>query len=1419
MGQSKSKGSARDVTGQFLAGGGEMGALMRAHDWSHTPLGPPCDWPQSLKTAVRIMLTSRQPIWIGWGPELTYLYNDPYKSIIGGKHPWALGRPTSQVWSEIWSDIEPMLQTALGGAEGTYVEQQQLIMQRHGYPEETYYTFSYSPIPDDDDGVGGIICANTDNTAQVINERQIALLRELAARTSTARSWKEACERSAEALATDSPDLPFSAIYILDREREVLSLAAQQGVEPGHRAAPEHVRLKDWPAAAKALERGEPELVSEIRTRFGKVPAGAWPDPPRELAFLPIPAAGENGRTGVLMAGLNPYRQFDDGYRGFLELVSGQVSAALANAQAYEEERLRAEKLADIDRAKTAFFSNVSHEFRTPLTLMLGPLEEALADPNAGVDLRNHIEVAHRNGLRLLRLVNTLLDFSRIEAGRAQARFRPADLGQMVVDLASTFRSATDRAGLTLELLAEPMLEPVYVDPGMIEKIVLNLISNAFKFTLQGGIKVSVRPRLQSGEVEIEVADSGVGIPAEEIPRLFERFHRVQGTKGRSFEGTGIGLALVHELVQLHGGSIEVESLENRGSTFRVILPLGPGHLDADHIDGGGDVIVSVAGAGAFAEEALHWLPDSQALNKPAPLPPTDASDRRCILLADDNSDMRDYVARLLEGAGFEVISAPDGEAALKAMRSRRPDLVLTDVMMPHLDGLGLLRTIREDPGLADLPVIMLSARAGEDATIQGLDSGADDYLSKPFSARDLIARVRTNLTLAQARREASAMLASRTAKLQALLDTAPVCIFFTDEADAGAVRSNRFAVDLLGLKSADDNPFVAGPGAKGPVELELWRDGVPIDPQAGPLQRAARGQELRDEEMEVRFADGKGVHLLMNAAPLKDEQGALCGAVAVALDISHRKLADAQREAAHRELQALNATLESRVSSAVAERRVLADIVEGTDAFVQVADLDFRWLAVNGAAAAEFERIYGVRPQVGRTMLEVLSNQPEHQQAVRAVWARALGGEEFTEISAFGDPGRDRRWYEMKFNVLRDAHGERIGAFQFVYDVTNRIVEQERLARAEEQLRQAQKMEAMGQLTGGVAHDFNNLLTPIIGVLDRLKRTAHITEREGLLVEGALQSADRARILVQRLLAFARRQPLQPVAVDVGALVKNMAHLVASTAGPQIHVSVDAPSDISPAKGDPNQLEMALLNLSVNARDAMPNGGALRITVSNEIVQPGQRQDLAPGLYVRLSVADTGVGMDEKTLARAVEPFFSTKGLGKGTGLGLSMAHGLAQQLGGALTVQSRLGLGTNVELWLPQSDETPSPAETCVTMTDRGGVKGIALLVDDEDAVRTTISDMLSELGYKVVEVASAEEAVRRIEAGLQASVVVTDHLMPGMTGIDLAHAVKARAPDTPVLIISGYAEMEGVDPGLPRLTKPFLNSELANALSAFR
>jgi PAS domain S-box-containing protein len=582
------------------------------------------------------------------------------------------------------------------------------------------------------------------------------------------------------------------------------------------------------------------------------------------------------------------------------------------------------------------------------------------------------------------------------------------------------------------------------------------------------------------------------------------------------------------------------------------------------------------------------------------------------------------------------------------------------------------------------------------------------------------------------------------------------------------------------------------------------WSEVVhPDDAQATVVawQQAVAECKMFVHEHRVCRHDGVWRLFSIRAIPVMLSNGVISEWVGVHTDITEQRAAEE--------------ALKRLVSDAVAERDVFADIVEGATATTVALDLDYNILAINRSALNAFQRIYGKTAQVGANLLELLAEMPEHQEQIRQIWTRAFVGEDVVVTDTFGDEAHDQIAYEARFSSLRDREGRVIGAWHTAYDVTDRLRAEADLLATQEALRQSQKMEAMGQLTGGVAHDFNNLLTPIVGSLDMLQRKGIGGEREQRLIAGAIQSADRAKILVQRLLAFARRQPLQPSVVDIANLVTGMAELVASTTGPQIKVSVDAPSDLPAAKADPNQLEMAILNLAVNARDAMPDGGTLRISTTTEDVEREHGGNLKPGAYVHLSVADTGVGMDEATLARAIEPFFSTKGIGRGTGLGLSMVHGLASQLGGALTITSRSGLGTNVELWLPVADTPAQGTTPGIEETPEMIRAGKALLVDDEDLVRSSTADMLTDLGYDVTEATSAEEALQLLDGGLSPDVVITDHLMPGMNGTELARIVQAQRPGTRVLIISGYAESEGIAPDLPRLTKPFRMSDLAAVL----
>ena len=740
-----------------------MATLMRSFDWTRTPLGPSDAWPQSLRTVVRILLTSRFAMWMGWGPALTFFYNDAYREqTLAAKHPWALGRPAHEVWAEIWPQIGPRIASVLATGTATWDERLQLFLERNGYPEETYHTFSYSPLSDDGGATSGLLCVVTEETERVLGERRMAQLRDLATQLGTANTRLEIPDAIDRALAGDGRDIIFSLAYLFDPDSEILRLVSSSGLPPGHPAKlPEIAAGADhpiWPIR-HAVERQD-------ATAVGLPPGFVWPTGPWDRApvrslVVSMAAQGRAHAPGVLIAGLNPYRPIDDGYRSFVALFAGQLASGLASADAYESERRRAEELTAIDRAKTAFFSNVSHEFRTPLTLMLGPTEDALArEPAvlAGVDL----ETVHRNQMRLLKLVNTLLDFSRIEAGRVEASFAATDLAALTADLASAFRSAIDRAGLAFEVSCPPLAEAVYVDREMWEKIVLNLLSNALKFTFEGSISVSLRSS-DAGLVELRVADTGVGIPETEQPRVFERFHRVEGGRARTHEGSGIGLALVQDLVRLHGGDIAVSSRVGAGTTLTVRLPTGHAHLPPEQIADAPRAARADA-ARQFVAEALRWLPA-----EPLAAPPHDGRSGRAVaapsggdgaasaadgegararvLVADDNADMRDYLTRILS-AQWQVEAVGDGRAALASVRAARPDLVLADVMMPEMNGFQLLRELRADPATRSMPVVLLSARAGEESRIEGLEAGADDYLVKPFSARELMARVAARLEI-----------------------------------------------------------------------------------------------------------------------------------------------------------------------------------------------------------------------------------------------------------------------------------------------------------------------------------------------------------------------------------------------------------------------------------------------------------------------------------------------------------------------------------------------------------------------------------------------------------------------------------------------------------------------------------------------
>ena len=1496
---------AHTTADQPIVGQSELATLMRSYDWAKTPLGPPDTWPDALKTSVRIMLSSRQPIWIGWGPELTYLYNDPYKSIIGGKHPWALGKPTSQVWREIWNDIGPMLDTAMHGDTGTYVEEQLLIMERNGYPEETYYTYSYSPIPTADGTAGGIICANTDDTQRVISERQVALLRELATRAGEARTWQQACALAVEALATNRRDITFAALYVVE-QANTATLVASTGAGPS--ALPASLALDGagpWPIA-KVLRDHKAERLSDLARLFDdNTPSGDWQQPSSSALLLPITASGETGHVGVLIVGLNPFRLYDDNYAGFLDLAARQVAAAIANAEAYDQEKQRAEALAEIDRAKTAFFSNVSHEFRTPLTLMLGPLEEVLAKPDGEVlpENRDLVSAAHRNGVRLLKMVNSLLDFSRLEAGRAQARYEPIDLDAFTAELASTFRSAIDRAGLVLRVDASTLAKPVHVDRDMWEKVVLNLLSNALKFTFDGEIAVEVRPSADGAAAELRVRDTGTGIPEAELPNLFERFHRVQGARGRSIEGSGIGLALVLELVKLHGGTVAVESTVGLGSTFIVRLPFGTRHLPAERLAEVDVQPPSLVRAEAYVQEAVSWLEgEDQALASPAasgaqdlaaPAPSTSGEGRR-VLLADDNADMRHYVERLLTHAGYRVDAVVNGRAALEAAQQQRPDMILSDVMMPELDGFALLAAVREDRTLRDTPVILLSARAGEEAKVEGLRAGADDYLTKPFSARELLARVETNLNIARTRRETARLLEEETQVLELLNDVGTTVAAEIDLERAvqvvtdAATRLSGAAFGAFFYNVIDDKGesytlyTLSGAPREAFSKFPMPRNTEVFAPTFNGEGIVRSGDITKDPRFGKNppyHGHPKG-HLPVAsylAGPVVSRTGEVLGglffghpevdkfdaraerivaaiAVQAAIAIDKARLYRAAQEEIGRRRKVEEALrqneqlLESKVAERTAElasanAQLIAEAVQRAHAegrfqsFVEgvndyaVFMLDPDGIVANWNTGAQRIKGYAASEIVGRHFENFYT--PEDRAADvprRALETARREGKFETEGQRVRKDG-STFYASVVINPIRDPAGDLIGYAKITRDITERREAQEALQRAQEQLAQAQKMEGIGQLTGGVAHDFNNLLTIIIGNLETMQRAltggAFDPDRFARAVDYAMRGAERAASLTQRLLAFSRRQPLDPTPVDVGRLVTGMSELLRRSLGEQIAIETVLAGGLWRVLVDANQLEVSILNLAVNARDAMPDGGKLTIETANTMLDESyaaQQSEVVPGQYVVVSITDSGSGMSREVQARAFEPFYTTKDIGQGTGLGLSQVYGFVKQSGGHVKLYSEPGMGTTVKLYLPRllaADE--AVAEPAVVEHAPRSTRGeTVLVVEDDQDVRAHSTGILRELGYDVLEAPLAMVGLQLLDRHPEIRLLFTDVGLPGgMNGRQLADEARRRRPDLKVLFTTGYARNAIVhdgrlDPGVALITKPFTYAALAAKLS---
>jgi len=802
------------------------------------------------------------------------IYNDAYRPILGeSKHPKALGAKGQDVWNEIWEVIGPMLEGVLYNGESTWSQNQLLLLNRYGYTEECYFTFSYSPIYDESGSIGGIFCAVTETTEEVISSRHLKSMRDLSNALVDVKSEHAVFEKTLEVLCNNNKDFPFVALYAL--EDDVLNLVGKSGDDIPIQLTPKTIHAnKPFFNLHSLADFGKDSALLENVELGSKLPAGGWQESSKHVLVLPITQAGNSKPLAILITGVNPHHSFDERYKAFFKLFCDQVASEVVNVRSFNEAKKRAESLQEIDKAKTVFFSNVSHEFRTPLTLMLGPLEALLNDSKHRLpgEHKEGMLATHRNAMRLLRLVNMLLDFSRIEAGRLEAQYQPIDLKLITNDIASNFRSLIEDAGLQFDVKMEEVASTTYVDVEMWEKIVLNLISNAFKYTVMGKISVSLEP--DHHHVLLKVTDTGVGIPTHELPKMFERFHRINNPNGRTIEGTGIGLSLVKELVKLHGGSIAVESTEGKGSMFTVSVPYGKKHLPEAQVSESKTTGLSnlsdiyINEIKTFADgEAQTDSEQTDSLRVQS-----EGGDVK-ILVVDDNADMREYIERILKPY-YKINTASNGKEALNLVQRFSPDVIITDIMMPEMNGLELLNTLRSTPATSKIPVLFLSARAGEEAKIEGLETGADDYLVKPFAAKELLARVNSQVRLLQLRKNVERQISNA-------FTSAPVATSILMGPEFWVTQVNKLMLEIWGKTREEvmDKPLFEGlHEAKGQGFEELLTQ---------VLQTGVRFTS--DEHTAYLNRNGKKVPKKINFVyePLRDVDGTITGIVAVATDVT----------------------------------------------------------------------------------------------------------------------------------------------------------------------------------------------------------------------------------------------------------------------------------------------------------------------------------------------------------------------------------------------------------------------------------------------------------------------------------------------------------------------------------------------------
>jgi len=1374
----------------FLRGGGEVGERLRRLDWSNTGLGRPESWPQSLRTVVRIMLDSRYAMWMLWGPELTFLCNDAYLPTVGIRREWVLGSRSDKVWEEIWPEIWPRISSVLTTGTATWDEALLLFLERSGFTEETYHTFSYSPVYGDDGVISGMLCVVTEVTNRVVSERRLALLGALGGALAGASCEGDVFSALSHSFESNAPDLPFTATYLFEPDRRYARRVAHSGFTRAHPAIPAQLTIDEglWPICE--LQRaGGPITVADLTRLFAPFPGGPWTAAPRQARLLPLQKQGQSELLGFVIVGLNPLRGFDHDYAHFLDLVAAQIASGLAAVSAWEAERRRADALAAIDRAKTDFFANVSHEFRTPLTLIRGQLEQTLAAPDRDLDasVRDSLQMAYRNSERLLKLVNSLLDFSRLEAHRTTARLEPIELDAFTADLASVFRSAIETAGLHFDVDCPPLPSPIPVDPLMWENIVMNLLSNAFKYTLSGSISLSLRQ--QESAAVLTVTDTGAGIPAAALPNLFERFYRVPGAQGRTHEGTGIGLALVQEIVKLHHGTITVHSESGQGSRFTVSIPMQP----AEATQGAAPAVVPApVAAHTFVRQAMRWMSSNdtelfapEAASQSAAEPVCAEPGRGIVLLAEDNADMRAYIQRLLERR-FTIVTARDGQEALDYLRRSPVDLLLTDIMMPRLDGFSLLSQIRADAALRELPVVLLSARAGEEAKIEGLDVGADDYLVKPFSARELLARVTTHLLLAKTRREAHAAIYAADRRFRVALESSNIGFALLKSTRSAAGELHDF--EYVDLNSAGarllGRPLDELVGRSiGTVFPGVWNTPGLFDLYSSVL---SSGEPKQTDIASDTFGAGRWFQV---AAARFDD-----GLAVWFTDITER--------------QKITLALEK-------SRQELDRVTDVASVMLAHCDRHDRYLFVNRAYASRF----GLQPGevVGRRIADVVGAQTFAlvEPHIRGVLA---GNRVEFEMLIPDSDGSSRLMNCVYAPDIDSLSGEVVGFVAAITDISER-------RRLEDRLREADRRK--DEFLATLAHELRNPLAPIrhaaaVATLpgakpDQVRRSHAVIDRQvrhmAVLLDDLL---DISRITQGKLRLRLDIVDLQDV---IDAAVEASRPMLVSK---KHRLSVAVPPHTVQVNADSVRLAQILSNLLNNAAKYTDPGGLIRLSVTTE----------AGEIVIR--VADNGVGIANDALPTLFTMFSQIKSAldraEGGLGIGLSLVKGLVELHGGSVSAQSRgAGLGSEFIVRLPAPHSTRAAkhsASSGDTPAPRASRR--ILIADDNRDAAETLQMLLSIDGHDVRLAYDGDQAVE-VAGDFEPDLMFVDIGMPKRNGYEVAQFLRQRYPGRHMRLIalSGWGQSDdkqrahasGFDRHLTKPIDPEVIQQIVNesALSA--